>query len=363
MADGMGGHAAGEVASKRAVDAISAEWMGKEIRHAVARFSKKADIEERRQLLSLLRSAFVRAGKAIALEGEKDPSKRGMGTTCTGFVIAGGEALFAHVGDSRAYLVRDGIPVLLSEDHTICARLRAVGIEKGVPGVSPQKFKGVLTNAMGIDVDLHVDTFVLPVYSGDRIVLCSDGVHDYFSEVEVGALVMAAPSPAKAAQSLIAEALRRGGEDNATAIIVKVMEADSSALPLATQERNESALRDCPLFAGLSPQQRLRAYRITIPRDYRAGEAIPRVALEDRVCFVLLSGTVRASEEGEESKVGAVLQACALAAPLLVSELQYRATTDVALLMIRRNDFYELCVDDPLLGEVLSVNVAGYLAR
>ncbi len=361
VADGMGGHAAGEVASKMAVDGVAASWLGSSMRAQVREYAASADIDRRKKLLAALRDGVFSAHERIVKLGESDASKTGMGTTLTGFLIAGGEGLFAHAGDSRAYLIRDRIPVLLSEDHTISSRLRAAGIDRGIEGPEPERWKGVLTNALGLADDTRISTFVLPLYCGDRIVLSSDGVHDYLSEVEVGQAVLAAASPSLAAQSLVKMALDRGGADNATCIVVKVMEAGTIELPKEQRDAHERAVADCSLFEGLSSQQVLRALRITTPRSYEVGRDVPRVALEDRVAYIVLEGEVAGS--GVRAKAGDVLLPEALLQQSVVSEAELTARADTHLLMIRRNDFIELCDDAPDLGVVLYETMGRLVSR
>jgi len=361
VADGMGGHAAGEVASKMAVDGVSASWSSAPIQAQARDYIGNGDIDRRKKLLASLRDGVLSAHQQIVAKGEADESTKGMGTTLTGFLIAGGEALFAHAGDSRAYLIRDRIPVLLSEDHTISSRLRAAGIDRGIDGPEPERWKGILTNALGMADDTRVITFVVPLYCGDRVVLCSDGVHDYLSEVEVGHAVIGAASPSIAAQRLVDTALERGGADNATCIVVKVMEAGTTEMPKAQRDRHKEALAACPLFSGLSPQQVLRALRITTPREYREGKVVPRVALEDRVAYVVLEGEVAGA--GVLAKAGDVLLPEALLQQTVVSEADLVASADAHLLMLRRNDFVELCDDDPDLGVVLYDSMARLVSR
>lgn len=361
VADGMGGHAAGEVASKMAVDGVAASWSGDSVRKQVTEYAERGDVERRGKLLRTLREGVLETNQNIIRRSQSDQDKKGMGTTLTGFVVAGGEALFAHAGDSRAYLLRDRIPVLLSEDHTITSRLRAAGIDRGIPGPTPERFKGMLTNALGMAEATRVATFVVPLYSGDRLILSSDGIHDYLSEVEVGQVVQQAASPALAAQSLVNLALERGGADNATVIVVKVVEAGTTSVPTSERERHERSIAACPLFADLSPQQILRALRITTPRFYAKGRDIPRVALDDRVAYIVLDGEVRGA--GVQAKAGDLVLPEALIQETVVSAANLHAVADATLLMVRRNDFAELCDDDPDLAVSLYDSLATTLRR
>lgn len=344
VADGMGGHAAGEVASKMAVDGVLERWSSAALRAKVQDYATHGDIERRRTLLRALRGTVLEAHQGIVERSRTEDDKKGMGTTLTGFLIAGGEALFAHAGDSRAYLVRDRIPVLLSEDHTVTQSLRAAGIDRGVDEVTPERWKGVLTNALGIGEDTQVATFVVPLYAADTLLLCSDGIHEYFSEVEIGKIVSEQVKPESIAQRLVELALERGGADNATVVVVQVTEAKDTHVSTEVRAHDEQAVASCPLFDGLSPQEILRTLRITIPRFYAKGKDVPRVALEDRVAYIVLDGEIAGS--GVEAKTGDIVLAAALVQKDIYSEASLRAESDTRLLMIRRNDFAELCEDD-----------------
>ena len=173
--------------------------------------------------------------------------------------------------------------------------------------------------------------------------------------------MVSAESPARAAQRLVDLALERGGADNATCIVVKVLEAGTTEMPKAQRDGHRQALAACPLFKGLSPQQMLRALRITTPRQYREGKVVPRVALEDRVAYIVLEGEVSGS--GVRATPGDVLLPEALLHRTLVSEADLTAKADSYLLMLRRNDFVELCDDDPDLGVVLYDSMARLVSR
>ena len=276
-----------------------------------------------------------------------------MGTTLVGAVIVGNELVFAHAGDSRAYLVRDAIAVQLTEDHTLLARLLAAGIDVDQSGEG-SRFKSMLTNALGIGEECKVSTFVVPLADGDRFLLCSDGISEYVPEHEVGEVLTKQPSPARAAQKLIELALERGGADNATAIVVRVLEAGETPQPAELIKKDDEVIKACPLWGTrVNPQQRLRALRIAIPRDLPIGERIPAYHLGDRVAWIIV--------EGKVIQETAVLDAGTLLYPeSLVADSQQPdreglavARTDVRALALRADDFRELCEDDSELGEAL----------
>jgi serine/threonine protein phosphatase PrpC len=250
----------------------------------------------------------------------------------------------------------------LTEDHTLLARLLAAGIDVDTT-MEGSRFKSMLTNALGIGTECKVSTFVVPLADGDRFLLCSDGISEYVKEAEVGEVLTKQPSPARAAQKLVELALDRGGADNATALVVRVLEAGETPHPAEQRKRDDEAIAACP-FWGLkvSPQQRLRALRIAIHRDHAAGDKIPAQTLGDRVAWILI--------EGEVEQAGARLGASSLLYPeALVADAQLPdkdslavATADTRALAIRADDFRELCEDDTELGEALGEQINALMA-
>jgi len=363
VADGMGGHAAGEVASGAAVRLTRQAWSAPAMRRRIEEYAARGDAEVRRALVQAVRQGVMSAHMQILDQAQNSNEMRGMGTTFTGFVVAGGDAVFAHAGDSRAYLVRDDIAIRLSEDHTLLARLEAAGIDWRAEGGDPNRWKGVLTNALGMGGDTRVVTFLLSLASGDRLVLCSDGVHEYLEEAEIGEVLAAAASPALAAQKLVDIALDRGGADNATAVVVKVVEAGETRVPPERRQADERALASCPLFEYLTPLERLRALRIALPRDVDAGESVPAVALGEPVAHVVLEGEARIAGIGRG--VGTLIYPPALVrdAALPERDEQASAISPLRLLTIRRDDFLELTEDEAELGVKMYAVLAKLMAR
>jgi PPM family protein phosphatase len=221
VADGMGGHLAGEVASKMAVDIISEEYF------------KKTNNGNREKILA---KAFNTANKKIFELSSANEQYRGMGTTCTTLAIAGESIYYAHAGDSRAYLYKNESITRITEDHTYVQQLVNNGdISKEEADIHPQR--NILTNAMGTKADLRVDTGICAASFGknDRLLLCSDGLYDYLDDNEIAA-VMGYKSLAEAADYFIAEAKRRGGMDNITVVLAE-RESDS-------KETNLKSTRD-----------------------------------------------------------------------------------------------------------------------
>ncbi len=361
VCDGMGGHAAGEVASALAVQTIRTSWASDTLQKAAELWLAQGTPDTRKELIHTIQHGVVAAHDAILAEAGRDRSKGGMGTTVVGAVLVGGDVVFAHCGDSRAYLVRDGIAMQLTEDHTLLARLLAAGIDVDVDG-DGLRFKSMLTNALGIGDECKVSTFVVPVADGDRLLLCSDGITEYVKEHEIGEVLSTLPSPARSAQRLVEMALARGGGDNATALVVRVLEAGESPRPAELLRRDEHAIHACPLWAKVNPQQRLRALRIALPREYPTGDKLPAQTLGDRVAWIVVEGTLL--QDGHLRGPGSLIYPEALLAdrPLPDKNGLAVAQGDLRALALRNDDFRELCDDDPELGEALLEALAAEIA-
>jgi len=362
VCDGMGGHAAGEVASALAVKTIRAQWSADATQSVADRWLAKGTPEARKALLGTVTNGVLAAHDAIVAEAAADTGKKGMGTTVVAAIVVGGDVVFAHCGDSRGYLVRDGITVQLTEDHTLLARLLAAGVDVDVDG-DGARFKSMLTNALGIGHECKVSCFVVPVADGDRFLLCSDGITEYLQENEIGEVLTTMPSPARSAQRLVEIALARGGGDNATALVVRVLEAGETARPAEQLRREEQAINSCPLWAKLNTQQRIRAQRIALPRDHANGEKVPANTLGDRVAWILVEGEVE--QDGFLRGPGSLLYPEALLAdrPLPDKEGLAVAQSEVRALALRSDDFKELCDDDPEIGEHLLAAVGTEITR
>jgi PPM family protein phosphatase len=365
VCDGMGGHAAGEVASELAIRAIRDAWGSEALADVVEQWLDRGTPEARKRLLEVVRGGVTSAHEAILAEADRDDTKSGMGTTLVGAMVVGGELVFAHAGDSRAYLVRDGISMQLTEDHTLLARLLAAGIDVDVSGEG-SRFRSMLTNALGIGDECKISTFVVPLADGDRFLLCSDGISEYVPENEVGEILTRQSSPARAAQRLIDVALERGGGDNATAVVVRVLEAGETPLPAEQRKKDDVAIGACPLWGRrVTPQQRLRALRIAIPRDHNFGEKLPPHALGDRVAWIIVEGEL--VQDGVQLGPGALVypESLVIGGDAALPDRDSLAITrsDVRALAIRADDFRELCDDDGELGETLLESLAAVIAK
>jgi serine/threonine protein phosphatase PrpC len=221
VADGMGGHAAGEVASAMAVETVRATLEG--AKPEIEAFKKSPSDAGRRGLVQLLQSAVLQAHQSVYQRGQAETDKQGMGTTLDVVLVAGGEAFVAHVGDSRTYLVREGRSSQITTDHTVAEVLVIEGkltIEEAQ--VSP--LRTILVNAIGVSADVGVEMAHVTLKKGDRLLLCSDGLHDYFPVEDEIAQRMSAEKPGDALKEMVELAKTRGGHDNITGVAVHVID-------------------------------------------------------------------------------------------------------------------------------------------
>ena len=258
VADGIGGFEAGEVASSIAVDALKELGPGE---------SFEAAIRE--------------ANRRILAAGRGDEKLSGMGTTVVAVRFGGtGEepnAEVAHVGDSRAYLLRGGDLKPLTEDHSLVAELvRSGDLTRAQAAEHPQK--NLITRALGADEDVNVDTMVLPVEAGDRILLCSDGLTDMVPEARLSEMLTGPPEdPERTARRLVSAALDAGGTDNVTVVIVDLKEQAPPRQRSGTREMQAVAPPDGP--PARSPEG--RATR-EVSRREDAPRSSPRSAARKR---------------------------------------------------------------------------------
>ena len=202
VADGMGGHAGGEIASRVAVDA------------AIATFSAGgADLAER------LRAAIVAANRAVLTAAQQNRALTGMGTTAVALAVAGESLCIANVGDSRAYRVRRNRIEQLTQDHSVVAELVRRGhLSEDEAMLHPRRHE--VLRSLGFEWDLDVDVEPADAAAGDIFLLCSDGLSGVVDDAEIAALC-AKRRPSDAARALVDAANARGGPDNITVQVVR----------------------------------------------------------------------------------------------------------------------------------------------
>lgn len=217
VADGIGGHLAGEVASSTTVEVVAGQ-----VRDALARQPSGHGLSKERAC-RVIESAVQAATYMVFGMAEMDANADGMGTTLSVlFYVGEGCAVVGQVGDSRVYRVRDGVTEQLTEDHTLARWQLSQGLI-GEAEAKRSKAKNVIMRAVGSHDYVDVDTHVFDVQAGDRFLLCSDGLHGAVPDAHL--LEAMTLSGGEAVQRMIDMANERGGRDNITAVVVHAVES------------------------------------------------------------------------------------------------------------------------------------------
>lgn len=221
VADGMGGHAGGGTASRIAVQTID-DHMRVARKTPEDPFAVETPLQDS-PLPEFLRSAVEKACAEIFKAAQEDPRLSQMGTTVITLCVKGENALFAHVGDSRAYLVRGDLIQQVSEDHSLVNEQIKAGM------ITPEeakhsRYKNIITRSVGFEEEVQVDVMGLIARPGDFFVLCSDGLANLVEDKEIQQVVLSTPLQ-EVPKKLVDMANERGGDDNITVIVVTVLEA------------------------------------------------------------------------------------------------------------------------------------------
>ena len=220
VADGMGGHQAGEQASGLAVAAIEQFTLN------TFKWFLGSTGNDVREILAEFKSAINHADARILEEAAEHPELSGMGTTVTMAFNLGTQLYVVHVGDSRAYLYRDGQLEQVTQDHTVAAEMVRNGTLR-TDEVAGHRLRHVITNVVGgQEPGVTVEAHALDVQAGDRLLLCSDGLTEMVSNDVIAAALHAEPVPELAARMLLSEANQAGGRDNITVVIAGFDPAD-----------------------------------------------------------------------------------------------------------------------------------------
>lgn len=207
VADGMGGHVAGDVASALAIGVLERYW--DEV--------SPGSLPPRDRFAGIIKNLIIKANNLILEEAARDSSKSGMGTTLTAGLLCGRSLTIGHIGDSRAYLVSKEALTMLTEDHSLLEQLIQAG------RISPEEAEGhpkrhILVRALGTSADVKVDLIDVELNEGAALLFCSDGLTSMVRDEEIHRAALDHPDPLPAAQALVKLANKRGGCDNITVV-------------------------------------------------------------------------------------------------------------------------------------------------
>jgi protein phosphatase len=311
VADGMGGAKAGEVASAIAVETFEA--------------AGERDEAPEAQLTRLVREA----NRRIYDLAVTDESRRGMGTTLTAAKVQRGEVSLAHVGDSRAYRLRDGELEQITSDHSLVAELERSGqITPEAAEHHPQR--SIITRALGPEPDVEVDTYTLGGRDGDVFLICSDGLTSMISNDEVGSILRTSHTLDDAAEALVRAANQSGGKDNITVILFRLGETGDAAV------ESDGPLEDATIAGTISAADVAAAAETEAPAPRRREPTPPPPAPPAKR---------RRSRVGLVAKVlaGVLVIAAAVAGLYALSrQVYFVGTNDGGLVTVYRGIPYEL---------------------
>lgn len=342
VCDGMGGHAAGEIASQVACAELRQGLLADRERLA----SYEAGKGHRNDVLQIFEAAVQRACQQVHQIGVEDESKRGMGTTLVALLVLGGRGFIAHVGDSRIYLHRNGSVHQLTEDHSLINELLKRG-KLTREQIHKVQYKNAVTRAVGVYESVEADVFDFDILPGDRILLCSDGLHGYLEEAEIPRLFGGIPEE-QLVDSLIALANDRGGKDNITAVVVKVPRDEAGDQYAQEVNLKLEVLHRLEFFRNVTYQELVRLLNETTVRPFAAGAHVVLEGDDGDEMFVVLSGKLSVTATGAE--IGQLGVGGHFGEMALIERVPRDATVTALepsrLLVLRRSSIFDLIRKD-----------------
>jgi PPM family protein phosphatase len=370
VCDGMGGHAAGEVASAVAVRTLSEEIRkSQDLLDDYVKGSTGGSRVSKRDITNMLGFAVNCASRKIHQEASADEKKRGMGTTLVAVLFVGNQAFIIHVGDSRIYLLRNGNLEQLTEDHNVYNEfIKKKKIDLGSAAkLAP---KHAITRAVGVYEHCEPETLVIDVAPGDRFLLCTDGLSGYFEAPdgtpEELAQKLIQPDPDSVVVDLVETANGRGGKDNITAVLValEAMEADAEER-LSQLETQKSVLAGTPLFSALNARELRQVLQVTEVEQYIDRQVIVREGEQGEQLYIVLTGQVEVMRSG--APVARLDPGEHFGEMALIRNqprsASARALGPTQLMVIHRKDFFEILRTEHRLAVKLLWQFTGVLAN
>lgn len=360
VCDGMGGHAAGEVASAMSVQII---------REAVARNAHLVDELERDPssqvaqvaLLDLLSRAVSEACLRVYQAAQLDPARQGMGTTCCVLLLIGGRGFIGHVGDSRIYRARGQSVEQITEDHSLLNEMIRQGRAREGDRIPNQN---AVTRAVGVREAVEVDTFWVDTRADDVFLMCSDGFSGYLDGPQHLLELLIPEDLEGSAHQCIEHALVSGGGDNITTILVQVVNP-SGARSAVIDSPTMQLLRACPYFAHATPSELAQLSDIADRHGFEAGDTIVEVGRSAECLCVIVSGSV--GVVGKDAGVTVLDAGDTFGETSLFGIARpqegYETLTPTRLLVFRQEPLFDLLRQRPELGVKVLHALANQLAN
>tara|TARA_R110002072_G_scaffold200212_2_gene357916 strand:- start:871 stop:2109 length:1239 start_codon:yes stop_codon:yes gene_type:complete len=362
VADGMGGHSAGDVASAMAVSAAAST-----VRAARELLTRVQGGEvPARELMPLVQRAVNAANAAVHSAAQEDPTKQGMGCTLTLLLIAGTRGIMAHVGDSRLYVSRGDRVHQLSQDQTVAAELLREGVLKPEQ-VATSRWRNALAQAIGTKESVKPDYLRFELAPGDRFLLCSDGLSNYFQPDDWLTGQLSQEDLEGIPSELVNFANDAGGADNITAVVVEISaEPSEDALSLTASVTGRiNAVGETFLCRDLSLARQARVLSHCELETYSAGQALLSAGDPLPGLFLLASGALSLEVDGEEVAALAAGESFGASAMVLprAARVTVRASESSQTLLLRHESLQELSRSRPRLGMILQRRIARELGR
>ncbi len=358
VCDGMGGHAAGEVAAEMVCDALI-----KAITEA--RSGEVLDHPEREseRLGDALEQAMLAANKEVHDYGQSKGHARGMGTTATAVVVHQSYATVCHIGDSRCYLVRDNRLYQLSDDHSWVAEMVRLGrMTEAEAQRSPQR--NLLVRSVGTQPVVKVDRLPIELVGGDSMLICSDGLHSYFATPSELVETVGRGDVEQLPRDLVSLACSRGGHDNISAVVLRMVADDEEALDARDAKQELALLGQLDLFAQFELAELVRIRGASSSISFDDGEYVTRIGDVGDALYVLVHGkaVVTAQEE-----VLTTLQPGSHVGEMAMVDAQPRSASVISMgesrwLRVARQDIFRIVRQHPELAVKLLWNLVRVLS-
>ena len=364
VCDGMGGHAAGEIASKIAVQTFHNEIWKEHSR--IASYLAGENNITKLDILNLMAFAANRASSEVHSESIKNSEQSGMGTTLVSILIAGTEAFILNVGDSRAYMLRNGSLEQLTTDHTVYNELVSSG-QLPLTQAEELGLTNSITRAIGTFEHTNPETLIVDLLHNDRFLLCSDGLsHYYEDDIEILGELVSIQNLDNGTQTMIDIANEAGGGDNITAITISVSESGQR-----DEQRSETLrlkrelLSKMPLFNQLDERELLHVLQVTEVVSFKGRETIIKEGEEGDSLFILLKGEAQVKKGKNE--LALLVPGDHFGEMALVRGEPRSADViskgDSDLMVIRRAEFFEILRQEHQLAVKLLWQFLGVLSN
>ncbi len=370
VCDGMGGHAAGEVASAVAVRTLSEEIRkSQDLLDDYVACSTGGSRVSKRDITNMLGFAVNCASRKIHAEAVQDEKKRGMGTTLVAVLFLGTQAFVVHVGDSRVYLMRNGTLEQLTEDHNVYNEfIKKKKLDLGA--AASRAPKEAITRAVGVYEHCEPETLVIDVAPGDRFLLCTDGLSGYFDAPEGSpdelAKKLEQPDADSVVGDLVQTANGRGGKDNITVVLVTLGALEAEGDDRVTHlEAQKTVLAGTPLFSALNARELRQVLQVTEIEKYADRQMIVREGEQGEQLYIVLTGQIEVLRAGAPvARLGPGEHFGEMA--LIRNQprsASARALGETQLMVIHRKDFFDILRTEHRLAVKLLWQFTGVLAN